>query len=359
MKAPMKNNPQNATMRAFVLSGHGGFDKLEWHEDWPRPEPKAGEVLIRVAACGLNNTDINTRTAWYAPEVEGGITQDSGAEGFDPTDTTAATWGGAALAFPRIQGADVTGEIVGVGAGVSEHRIGQRVLCDPWVFRAGEPLYVGSELDGGFAEYCALPAENAYVINTSLSAEELATTPCALSTAENLVARTHLRPGERVAISGASGGVGSFALQLAKLRGAYVIAIATASKHEALLALGADEVIDRNNPKIPHIDVALDVVGKGMFGPLVNALRRGGRYSSCGAIAGAQVDFDLRDLIYRDLTFTGATVVPQYTFGRLVALLELGKIKPQLGGTFALKDLHAAQEAFLAKGFSGNLVVTC
>ena len=346
-------------MKAFVLQGHGGLDQLVWQEDWPRPEPQPGEVLIRVAACGLNNTDINTRTAWYAPEVASGINQDTGTTGFDPKDTSAATWGGAPLHFPRIQGADVTGEIVDVGAGVDVSRIGQRVLCDPWVFRGGKALYLGSELDGGFAEYCTLPSENALAIHTSLSSEELATTPCALSTAENLVARTQLHPGETVAISGASGGVGTFAVQLAKLRGAHVIAIASPSKHAALLDLGADEVRERDDPDLPTLDVALDVVGQGLFDPLVKALRQGGRYSSCGAIAGAQVDFDLRDLIYKDLTFTGATIVPQGTFGRLIALLEQGKIRPKLARTFQLKELHAAQQAFLSKGFSGNLVVTC
>ena len=165
--------------------------------------------------------------------------------------------------------------------------------------------------------------------------------------------------GETVAISGASGGVGTFAVQLAKLRGAKVIALAAPAKHAALKALGADEVLDRNNPDLPPLDVALDVVGQGLFSPLIAVLKRGARYSTSGAIAGAHVDFDLRELIYKDLTFTGATIVPPGTFGRLVKLLEQGKIQPQLAGTFPLKDLHKAQEAFLAKGFSGNLVVTC
>ena len=156
-----------------------------------------------------------------------------------------------------------------------------------------------------------------------------------------------------------SGGVGTFAVQLAKLRGAKVIALAAPAKHEALKALGADLVLDRNDPDLPPLDVALDVVGKGLFEPLIDALKPFGRYSTSGAIAGGQVDFDLRQLVYKDLTFTGATIVPAGTFGRLVNLLEQGKIRPQLAASFALQDLHKAQEAFLAKGFSGNLVVTC
>ena len=346
-------------MAAMVLKGHGGFDQLQWEGAWPTPEPGPGEVLIQVGACGLNNTDINTRTAWYAPEVEGGITESVGQEGLTVENTTAATWGGEALSFPRIQGADVAGRIVTVGAGIAESRIGERVLCDPWIFRGGQALYLGSELDGGFAEYCAVPAENAHALETSLSDAELAAFPCALSTAENLVAKTNLQPGERVAISGASGGVGAYAVQLCKLRGAHVTALASPSKHATLQALGADAVLDRDGTGLGEIDVALDVVGQGIFDTLIEALRTGGRYSTSGAIAGAQVDFDLRQLIYKDLQFTGATIIPVGTFARLIRLIETGKLQANLAATFPLQDLVAAQEAFLSKAHAGKIVVTC
>lgn len=347
------------TMKAMVLKGHGGFDQLAWETTWPTPEPGPGEVLIEVGACGLNNTDINTRTAWYAPEAQGAITEGVGKDGLDVEDTTAATWGGEALSFPRIQGADVAGRIVAVGASIAEARIGERVLCDPWIFRGGKALYLGSELDGGFAEYCVVPAENAHALETGLSDAELAAFPCALSTAENLVARTNLQPGERVAISGASGGVGAYAIQLCKLRGAHVTALASPSKHTALDELGADEVLGRDGAGLGEIDVALDVVGQGIFGTLIEALRTGGRYSTSGAIAGAQVDFDLRQLIYKDLRFTGATIIPVGTFARLIRLIEAGKLQPNLAATFALEDLVAAQEAFLGKAQAGKIVVTC
>ena len=357
------------TMAAMVLTGHGGFDRLEYHRDWPCPTPGPGQVLIRVGACGLNNTDINTRTAWYAPEVKGGITQDAGASGFAPVDDSQATWGGNALTFPRIQGADVAGTIAAVGPGVSPDRVGQRVLCDPWLLAAGDYLdtsasrYLGSEVDGGFADYMVIGTENAYAIDSRFSDAELAAFPCALSTAENLVRRTGLQPGETVAISGASGGVGAMAIQLCKLRGARVIALASPAKADQVLALGADRHIDRNTPRLAEelgvIDVALDVVGQGMFGPLISALRQGGRYSSSGAIAGGQVDFDLRDLIYKDLKMTGATIVPPGTFGRLIKLIEAGQLRPQLAATFDLSALHQAQKTFLEKQHAGNIVVTC
>ena len=353
----------------MVLTGHGGLDRLEWRSDVPCPRPDRGEVLIRVGACGLNNTDINTRTAWYAPEVQGGITQDTGAVGFRPEDEAGGTWGDTPMRFPRIQGADVAGHIVAVGAGVAAERVGERVLCDPWLLAPGDYLdaarssYLGSEVDGGFAEFMAIRAENAHAIETELSDAELAAFPCAISTAENLVQRTNLLPGERVVIAGASGGVGSMAVQLSKLRGAHVTALAAPSKFDQVRALGADVLIDRSAPdlaaQIGSVDVALDVVGQGAFASLIQALRHGGRYSSCGAIAGAQVDFDLRELIYRDLQMTGATIVPPGTFARLVKLIEAGHIQPQLAQTFALEDLHAAQEAFLAKNHTGNIVVIC
>jgi len=357
------------TMRAQVLVGHGGFDQLEWRTDYPVPQPEQGEVLIRVGACGLNNTDINTRTAWYAPDVRGGITQCAGAQGFDAKETQQGTWGGRALRFPLIQGADVAGRIVAVGQGVEETRVGERVLCDPWVLATGDPsdlsgaLYLGSELDGGFADYVCLPSANAHALETDLSDAQLAAFPCALSTAENLIQRTDLRPGERVAIAGASGGVGTMAIQLCKLRGAHVTALVSADKAEEVLALGADLVLDRTSSDLAHelgsIDVALDVVGGALFAPLIKALRQGGRYSSSGAIAGPQVDFDLRDLIYKDLQLTGATIVPPGTFARLVRLIETGQLKPNLAQTFALEDLAEAQRVFLEKRHAGNLVVDC
>jgi NADPH:quinone reductase-like Zn-dependent oxidoreductase len=123
------------TMRAMVTRGHGDLDQMVWHENWPRPEPEAGEVLVRVGACGLNNTDVNTRSGWYSKTVDSATT--GGALDADSQD---ATWGGAAVAFPRIQGADVCGEIVAVGAGVSEARIGQRVISDNWLRDKADPL---------------------------------------------------------------------------------------------------------------------------------------------------------------------------------------------------------------------------
>jgi len=185
-----------ATMRAVVLTGHGGLDRLEYREDWPTPVPAHNEVLVRVGACGLNNTDINTRTAWYSKTVTEGITDDGGKGGFASADAETGSWGNATITFPRIQGADVAGEIVDVGTDVETSRIGERVILDPWILASGDwldtsrSLYFGSECDGGFAEYTTIRSENALLINTPQSDAELATYPCAYTTAENLTART-------------------------------------------------------------------------------------------------------------------------------------------------------------------------
>ena len=362
------------TMRTVVLTGHGGLDKLDYRVDWPTPVPGVGEVLVSVGACGLNNTDINTRTAWYSKSVTEGITDSGGKAGFESADADTGSWGNSTISFPRIQGADVAGKIAAVGEGVDSSRIGERVILDPWILATGDWLnpsrsaYFGSECDGGYAEYTKIRSENAICIDSQLSDTELATFPCAYTTAENLVAKTHLQPGELVVIAGASGGVGSAAIQLCRLRGAKVIAIASPAKAELLTSLGADAVIDRNSDNLEQaiteiagvkVDVAVDVVGGNMFMPLINALRQGGRYSSSGAIAGPMVEFDLRQLVYKDLQLTGATIVPPGTMQRLVSLIEQNRLIPLLAETFPLKELAQAQQMFMQKKHVGNIVVDC
>lgn len=362
-----------SVMRAIVLTGHGGLDKLEYREDWPTPAPGKGEVLIKVGACGLNNTDINTRTAWYSKSVTEGITDQGGKGGFETAEADTGSWGNSSITFPRIQGADVAGHVAAVGEGVDASRMGERVMIDPWILATGDwmdptrSIYFGSECDGGYAEYTKVRAENAIPVASDLSDAELATFPCAYTTAENLVARTGLQPGETVVIAGASGGVGSAAIQLCRLRGARVIGIASQSKADLLLSLGADSIIDRNTENLEEairdsangsVNVALDVVGGAMFMPMINALRQGGRYSTSGCISGPMVDFDLRQLVYKDLQFTGATIVPPGTMKRIVGLIDQNLLKPLLAQSFPLADLAKAQEAFMAKKYVGNIVVT-
>jgi D-arabinose 1-dehydrogenase-like Zn-dependent alcohol dehydrogenase len=184
--------PPPAVMRAVVLTGHGGFDKLDLRNDVPVPQPGRGEVLIRVTAAGVNNTDINTRVGWYAKDVAAAtdaIVAQGGA-GDDPE-----SWSGTRFAFPCIQGADVCGRICAVGPDVPSDRIGDRVLVDPILRRGSgyDVQYLGSEVDGGFADYVCVPAGNAVTIHSDLSDVELASLPCAYSAAENILTRLGLQ----------------------------------------------------------------------------------------------------------------------------------------------------------------------
>lgn len=362
------------TMTAVVLTGHGGMDKLELHNDWPVPTPKAGEVLIRVRASALNNTDINTRTAWYDDAVTSGITAEGGQAGFEAVRGKSSNWSGKPLTFPRIQGADICGEIVSVGPGVPESRIGERVIVDGWLRDPDDPMnaakagYVGSECDGGFAQYTALPASIAHAVRSDLSDVELASFPCAYATCENMVSRARVSAGDRVLITGASGGVGSAAIQLCKRRGATVIALAGDAKHDQLEALGPDALLPRSPEDLEaalmpvtgdgQVDVVLDTVGGDGFTAVTDRLRPFGRYASCGAIGGPSVDFNLRRLIYRDLEFYGATLLPPEVFANLIGYIEREEIKPVVAKVFPLTAFHAAQHEFLQKGLVGKITLT-
>ncbi len=353
------------TMRAMVTMGHGGLDQIVLQKDWPRPEPAAGEVLVRVLACGLNNTDINTRTGWYSKAVREATTGDAPAApgGEDPA------WGGEPIRFPRIQGADVCGEIVAVGASVPPSRIGERIITDNWLRDPADPLnkakagYFGSERDGGFAEYTTLPSANAIAVTSSFSDAELATFSCSYSTAEGMLTRARVNASDTVLVPGASGGVGGALVQLAKRRGARVIALASEAKHGDVAALGADRVLPRAPADLraaleeDRISVVADVVGGPYWPRLIEILERGGRYTCSGAIAGPIVEFDLRVFYLGDLTFTGSTVIDPEVMTNLVGYIEAGEIRPALAATFPLDELCAAQEAFMAKKHTGNIVV--
>ncbi len=352
-------------MCAVLLTGHGGYEKLEYRTDVPVPQPKPGEVLIRVAASAVNNTDINTRIGWYSKAVGEGSNA-GGAAGFAGADDADASWTGEALKFPRIQGADACGRIVAVGEGVDAGRIGERVIVrnllrtyvgwKPW-----ECWTFGSECDGGFAQFTVAPARETFAVNCDWSDAELAAIPCAWSTAENMLHRGKVGA-ETVLITGASGGVGSSAVQLAKLRGATVIALAGKSKTEEVLAIGADRVIDRDADLVKElgkgsVDVVLDLVGGPGWPQLLDVLKKGGRYVISGAIAGPLAQIDLRTLYLKDLTLYGATFQEDEVFENLIRYIEAGRIRPVVARTYPLSEIVQAQKDFLAKGHVGKLVL--
>ena len=353
------------TMKAMVLTGHGDFDKYEWHEDWPTPTPGPMEVLIKVGACGLNNTDVNTRTGWYSKAVDEATT--GGA--YSEVDDDDSTWGGAPLTFPRIQGADAVGTVVAVGEGADPAIIGRRVIVAGWLRDWSDPMnrdkagYFGSECDGGFAEYTKADIRGVAAIDSDLSDAELATFSCSYVTAEGMLDRAQVGRGDTVLIPGASGGVGGALIQLSKLRGARVIAMASAAKHPEVAKLGPDRILPRNPGNLraelkgERITVVADVVGGEMWPKLIDVLERGGRYTCSGAIAGPIVQFDLRTFYLRDLTFTGSTVNMPQNFFDVVKYIENGQIKPALAATYPLTELREAQQAFIDKRHTGNIVV--
>ncbi len=349
-----------AEMQAVLLTGHGGPEALQCRSDVPVPRPAAGEVLIEVAACGMNNTDIWVR---------------EGAYGTDDDPAATASWrraGTNTLQFPRIQGADTAGHIVDVGEGVEQSRIGERVMVDFSIYNGdGVSLvdidYIGHGRDGGYAEYVAVPSEQAYLCTSPMSDAELATFCCAYLTGEHMLDRAALRAGETVLITGASGGVGSALVQLARARGAVPYAVCGEAKAAAVMALGAEAVIAREETDLiaaatdamngRPLDVAADLVAGPMFSPLINLLRPEGRYTTAGAIGGPMVELDLRTVYLKHLTIHGSSQGTRAAFQRLHGYIESGAIKPLLWQTYPLSQIHTAQAEFKEKGYVGKLVL--
>jgi len=333
-------------MRAVLLLGHGGPEMLEYREEVPVPEPGPGEVLLEVGACGMNNTDIWVREGAYGTEDDPGAV---------------STWRRQAptLTFPRIQGADIVGRIVAAGARVSESRVGERVVVDFSLYNhPGDSLadidYIGHGRDGGYAEYAAQPAENAYPVETDLTDAELATFCCAYLTGEHMLNRARVRAGETVLVTGASGGVGSGLVQLCRVRGAIPVAVTGRAKADAVRAVGAHAVVARDEADFRGavagaaqgrpLDVVADLVAGPLFRELLSVLRPEGRYVTSGAIAGPVVELDLRTVYVKHLDLIGCSQGTRGEFRDLLSYVLSGKVKPLLAGTYPLSRIHRAQE---------------
>jgi len=339
------------TMQAVLLNGHGDYDQLTFRRDVPVPQPGPGEVLIKVEAAAINNTDINTRIGWYSKT---GRSDD-------------AAWAGEAIRFPLIQGADVCGTVVAIGDQVDSKFLRQRVLVEPslWELHAKtlkQPAYFGSDCHGGFAQFTCVAARHAFVVRSELSALQLAALPCSWSTAENLLTRSQVQTNDRVLITGASGGVGSAAVQLAKLRGAIVVAQTSDHKAEQLHSYGADQTVDREADLLAtlgqnSVDVVIDLVAGPQWVQLLEVLKPFGRYAVSGAIAGPMVELDVRTLYLKDLTLYGCTILEPQVFPRLIQLLEQQQLHPLVDAVFELEQLVEAQKMFLTRKHIGKIVI--
>lgn len=351
-------------MKAVVTTGNGGFDRLAWC-DVPVPTIGPGEVLLRVLAAGVNNTEINTRLGWYSSTVTTATDAAAAVEEERPTHKPDGGWN-IATPFPFIQGTDCCGRVVATAPDVDPVLVGRRVLVRacmrPQGFGSMDNIWMGSDFDGAFAEFVKVPAAEVFEVRCDWTDAELASIPCAYATAENMLHRARAAAGEHVLVTGASGGVGSAAVQLARRRGARVTAIAAASKADAVRALGAERVIDRDADAVAllgeeSVDLVVDNVAGSNFGAMLQVLRRGGRYASSGAIGGPIVSLDMRTFYLKDLTLVGCTAWDEPVFPNLVGYIERGEIRPLVAATFPLERIADAQREFLEKRHVGKFVL--
>ncbi len=351
-------------MMAVVTTGNGGYDKLVYCEV-PRPHLLPGEVLLQVLAAGVNNTEINTRLGWYSKTV---TTDTASAAAAEEKQALAKKDGGwnAATPFPFIQGTDCCGRVVSVGPGDDASILAARVLVRPCMRPAGfgsmENIWLGSDFDGAFAQFVKVPATEVFAVKCDWSDVQLGTIPCAYGSAENMLHRAQVTAAEHVLIAGASGGVGAAAVQLSKLRGATVTAIAGKMKLDHVRSIGADRVIARDDDIVARlgkdsVDVVVDNVAGSAFSDMLNVLRRGGRYVSSGAIGGPLVTLDMRTFYLKDLMLIGCTAWDESVFPRLVAYIERGQLQPLLAKTFPLERIADAQREFLEKRHTGKFVL--
>ena len=304
------------TMKALVLRRHGGLGDLELVSDYPMPRATAGHVVIRVRAASFNYHDVFTMRGMPGIKVP----------------------------LPVILGLDMAGEIAEVGDGVPGWKSGDRVLVNPLDKRKG---LLGEMLDGGMAEYCRVAADQLIAMPAHVSFEEAASLPVAYGTAHRmLITHDTIRKGERVLVLGASGGVGTGCVILAKHLGAEVIACAgSAEKLARLKELGADEVINYREADFSKwaierygkpqrrsheggVDVVINFTGGDTWQPSLRCLKRGGKLLVCGATAGHDPKEDLRYVWTFELKIVGSNSFYDEDLKALMALIAAGKMKP-------------------------------
>jgi NADPH:quinone reductase-like Zn-dependent oxidoreductase len=355
-----------ATMKAVVTTGNGGYEKLDYR-DVPIPALGPEEVLLQVLAAGVNNTEINTRLGWYSSKVTTGTEElTTGVREKKEAEVQGDGGWNEETPFPFIQGTDCCGRVIAVAPGVDKRLIGLRVLVRACIRSKGwdslENIWMASDFDGAFAQFAKAPAAEVFPVDCDWSDAELGTIPCAYGTAESMIHRAKVVRGEHVLVAGASGGVGSAVVQLAKRRGAFVTAIAGMAKLEKVREIGADQLIARDTDVADclgekSVDVVVDNVAGPGFGGMLKVLKRGGRFVSSGAIAGPMVALDMRDLYLKDLTLIGCTAWDEPVFPNLVSYIERGEIQPLLAKSFPLKQIVAAQREFTEKKHVGKFVL--
>ncbi|OAV60923.1 zinc-binding dehydrogenase [Enteractinococcus helveticum] len=342
------------TMRAAVIHDHGGYEVLEV-KDVDVPSVQPGEVLIEVRSAALNNTDLWTR---------------QGAYGSPENPNALSGWRGP-ITFPRIQGADVAGRVVAVGSAQDEQLIGARVVIDPAIYDTASPDanpvgLMGSERDGGYAQYVTAPTARVHdMTDAPLTDDQLATLPTAYGTALGMMERGRVQAGQTVLVSGASGGVGLGLVQLARARGARVLAISSGSKRKAVQQAGAHEVLDRAYSIVEQvhavapqgIDIGLDVVAGDLLRDGLPLLKESGRWVVSGALGGYDVRFDVRRLYLHNAQLIGSSMHTPTHFDLLMQLARSGAVDPVIAAAYSLDDVHQAQQTLERRTHVGKIVL--
>jgi alcohol dehydrogenase len=323
-------------MKAVVFEAHGGVEALSFR-DWPEPTMRPHDVIVRVRSVGLNYLDIFARRGM--PNVT--------------------------IPLPFISGGDIAGDIEAVGSDVHDWAIGDRVAVNP---KTADGL-IGEEIPGGLAERVRVPADNLVRLPEAVDYDTAAAIPINFGTSlRMLMTIGKLQPGETVLILGASGGVGTACVQIAKMIGATVLAAAgSADKASKLRSIGADHVINYADEDFSRrawdisgkrgVNVVVNFTGGDTFVPSMRALARHGRLLVCGATAGYAPAIDLRYLWRRELQVLGSTGYTQGDIATAVDLVSQGKLKPVVSHRFALADTAAAQRLLEERTFFGKIVV--
>ena len=334
------------TMRALVLRTHGGLENLDVVDNHPVPQVAEGHVVIRVRASSFNYHDVFT--------VRG--------------------MPGIKVPLPVVIGLDMAGEITEVGPGVTGWKAGDRVLVNPVNKKKG---LMGEMLDGGMAEYCLVAADQLVAMPAGVSFEQAASLPVAYGTAHRmLITHKTIEQGERVIVLGASGGVGTGCVILAKLLGAHVIACASSDEKLARLkAMGADEVIDYTKADWSKwavekygkpqrrsyeggVDVVINFTGGDTWHPSLRCLKRGGKLLVCGATAGYDPKEDLRYVWSFELKIIGSNSFYDEDLKGLMELIQQGKMKPVIDKVLPLEQAREGLRLIQDREVIGKVVVT-
>ena len=327
-------------MRAAAIDAHGGLDQLRLRTDWPEPTAGPGQAVVTVKACGLNYLDIFVLQGM--PGLPGGT-------------------------MPRIPGGDISGVVHSVGAGVGREWVGRRVLIDPHIKPGGA---LGEHANGGLCERIAVEAENLIHMPDAVTFEQAASLPIAYGTAYRMmITRGQAAGGELVLILGASGGVGTGCVQIAKNLKARVIACASsADKLRRLKELGADHVIDYTKEDFSKkaweisgkkgVDVLVNYTGGDTWVPSLRTLATHGRLLTCGATAGFDPKTDIRYIWRREVNIIGANGWTREDLEALLIEVERGTIKPIIDRVFPLAESAEAMRLLQDREVFGKVIVT-